>query len=166
MEERREKRNVEFQKVVDTSVSYTHLSIMDRGKVCRPLETGIAGIDLIYPIGKGQRQLIIGDKKTGKTQITLEDVYKRQLANSVTYYVMTEKDILGYENESDKEKGNDPTEWTDWGKDNSLICIGIVLISENILLRHYIVSDRVRKSAFVVVVRAEVISDEMCIRDS
>ena len=30
--------------------------------------TGIAGIDLIYPIGRGQRQLIIGDKKTGKTQ--------------------------------------------------------------------------------------------------
>lgn len=41
------------------------------------------------------------------------------LANSVTYYVMTEKDILGYENDSDTDKGNDPTEWTDWGKDNS-----------------------------------------------
>ena len=32
---------------------------------------------------------------------------------------MTEKDILGYENDSDTDKGNDPTEWTDWGKDNS-----------------------------------------------
>ena len=47
---------------------------MDRTAVCRPLLTGIAGIDLIYPIGKGQRQLIIGDKKTGKTQIALDTI--------------------------------------------------------------------------------------------
>ena len=36
--------------------------------------TGISGIDLIYPIGKGQRQLIIGDKRTGKTQICLDTI--------------------------------------------------------------------------------------------
>ncbi len=36
---------------------------MDRTSVSRPMETGISGIDLIYPIGRGQRQLIIGDKK-------------------------------------------------------------------------------------------------------
>lgn len=47
---------------------------MDRTQVKRPLRTGIAGIDLIYPIGKGQRQLIIGDKKTGKTQIALDTI--------------------------------------------------------------------------------------------
>ena len=35
---------------------------------------GISGIDLIYPIGRGQRQLIIGDKKTGKTQIALDTI--------------------------------------------------------------------------------------------
>lgn len=51
-----------------------NIPIMDRTKVCRPLYTGIAGIDLIYPIGKGQRQLIIGDKKTGKTQIALDTI--------------------------------------------------------------------------------------------
>ena len=39
------------------------------------------------------------------------------LANSVTYYVMTEKDILGYNADTDIEKGNDPTEWEYWGKD-------------------------------------------------
>ena len=47
---------------------------MDRTQVKRPLKTGISGIDLIYPIGKGQRQLIIGDKKTGKTQIALDTI--------------------------------------------------------------------------------------------
>ena len=48
--------------------------IMDRSPVNKPMLTGIAGIDLIYPIGKGQRQLIIGDKKTGKTQIALDTI--------------------------------------------------------------------------------------------
>ena len=51
-----------------------NVPIMDRTAVCRPLLTGIAGIDLIYPIGKGQRQLILGDKKTGKTQIALDTI--------------------------------------------------------------------------------------------
>lgn len=51
-----------------------NIPIMDRAAVTRPLLTGIAGIDLIYPIGKGQRQLIIGDKKTGKTQIALDAI--------------------------------------------------------------------------------------------
>ena len=63
------------------------ISIMDRGKVCRPLETGIAGIDLIYPIGKGQRQLIIGDKKTGKTQITLDAIANQKGKDMVCIYV-------------------------------------------------------------------------------
>ena len=52
--------------------------IMDRTAVNRPLCTGIAGIDLIYPIGKGQRQLIIGDKKTGKTQIALDAIVNQR----------------------------------------------------------------------------------------
>ena len=51
-----------------------NIPIMDRVAVTRPLLTGIAGIDLIYPIGKGQRQLIIGDKKSGKTQIALDAI--------------------------------------------------------------------------------------------
>lgn len=51
-----------------------NVPIIDRTAVCRPLLTGIAGIDLIYPIGKGQRQLIIGDKRTGKTQIALDTI--------------------------------------------------------------------------------------------
>lgn len=48
--------------------------IMERTSVNRPLRTGITGIDLLYPVGRGQRQLIIGDKKTGKTQILLDTI--------------------------------------------------------------------------------------------
>ncbi len=53
---------------------------MDRRPVKRPMLTGIAGIDLIYPIGKGQRQLIIGDKRTGKTQICLDAIVNQKKA--------------------------------------------------------------------------------------
>ncbi len=50
------------------------IGIMERSTVNRPLHTGITGIDMLYPIGRGQRQLIIGDKKTGKTQIALDTI--------------------------------------------------------------------------------------------
>ena len=63
-----------FEKFKYIDVEKPNVPIMDRTAVCRPLLTGIAGIDLIYPIGKGQRQLIIGDKKTGKTQIALDAI--------------------------------------------------------------------------------------------
>lgn len=61
--------------------------IMDRTGVNRPLETGIAGIDLIYPIGKGQRQLIIGDKKTGKSQIALDTIVNQRGKDVLCIYV-------------------------------------------------------------------------------
>ena len=63
-----------FEKFKYIDIEKPNVPIMDRTAVCRPLLTGIAGIDLIYPIGKGQRQLIIGDKKTGKTQIALDAI--------------------------------------------------------------------------------------------
>lgn len=63
-----------FEKFRYIDIEKPNVPIMDRTAVCRPLLTGIAGIDLIYPIGKGQRQLIIGDKKTGKTQIALDAI--------------------------------------------------------------------------------------------
>lgn len=74
--------NNKFENLIKINVENNPVSIMDRGRVQRPLETGIAGIDLIYPIGKGQRQLIVGDKKTGKTQICL-DIITNQLNKKV-----------------------------------------------------------------------------------
>jgi len=67
------------------------IPIMERGTVNRPLYTGIAGIDLIYPIGFGQRQLIIGDKKTGKTQIALDTIINQKNRNVICIYVAVNK---------------------------------------------------------------------------
>ena len=76
-----------FEDAEPIEVENAPIPIMDRGTVKRPLETGIAGIDLIYPIGKGQRQLIIGDKKTGKTQIALDTIANQQGKNMICIYV-------------------------------------------------------------------------------
>ena len=62
------------------------ISIMDRGTVNEQLHTGITGIDLMYPIGLGQRQLIIGDKKTGKTQIALDTIVNQKGKGIVCIY--------------------------------------------------------------------------------
>lgn len=67
----------------EVAVENPPIPIMDRTSVTRPLLTGITGIDLIYPIGRGQRQLIIGDAKTGKTQIAL-DTITNQAGQGVT----------------------------------------------------------------------------------
>ena len=63
-----------FEKFKYINIENPTIPIMDRRAVKRPMLTGISGIDLIYPIGKGQRQLIIGDKRTGKTQIALDAI--------------------------------------------------------------------------------------------
>ncbi|HSQ42227.1 MAG TPA: F0F1 ATP synthase subunit alpha [Fibrobacteraceae bacterium] len=52
--------------------------IIDRQNVCEPLYTGIKSIDAMFPIGKGQRELIIGDRKTGKTAITLDAIINQK----------------------------------------------------------------------------------------
>jgi F-type H+-transporting ATPase subunit alpha len=49
-----------------------------RERVCQPLFTGILSIDSLVPIGKGQRQLIIGDRKIGKTSIAIETIINQQ----------------------------------------------------------------------------------------
>ncbi len=57
-------------------------SIIDRAPVKRPLETGILAIDSMVPIGRGQRELIIGDRQTGKTSIALSAI-RNQRGNGV-----------------------------------------------------------------------------------
>lgn len=76
-----------FEDAEPIEIENDPIPIMDRGTVKRPLETGIAGIDLIYPIGKGQRQLIIGDKKTGKTQIALDAIANQDGKDVICIYV-------------------------------------------------------------------------------
>ena len=97
-----------FEDIEYINIENDTIPIMDRREVKRPMLTGIAGIDLIYPIGKGQRQLIIGDKKTGKTQICLDTIVNQgsERANSendvVCIYIAvgkTKKEIKNIYNE-------------------------------------------------------------------
>ena len=76
-----------FDNLVELSVENKNVPLMDRGLVKREMLTGITGIDLIYPIGKGQRQLIIGDKKTGKTQLCLDKIVNQKDKNVLCIYV-------------------------------------------------------------------------------
>ena len=76
-----------FDNLAYLSVENKPLPLMDRGQVRREMLTGITGIDLMYPIGKGQRQLIIGDKKTGKTQICLDTIVNQKGKNVLCIYV-------------------------------------------------------------------------------
>lgn len=92
-----------FEQFEYINIENPTIPIMDRRQVKRPMLTGIAGIDLIYPIGKGQRQLIIGDKRTGKTQICLDAIVnQRQEENIVCIYIAvgkTKKEIKAIYNE-------------------------------------------------------------------
>ncbi len=53
-------------------------SIVDRKSVSEPLETGILSIDSMFPIGRGQRELIIGDRQTGKSSIALDTILNQK----------------------------------------------------------------------------------------
>ena len=59
------------------------LAIVDRDLVSRPLATGITAIDAMIPIGRGQRELIIGDRKTGKTAIAADAVINQKTSDVV-----------------------------------------------------------------------------------
>ena len=62
-------------------------SIIERKPVNRPLETGILTIDSMFPIGKGQRELIIGDRQTGKTSIAIDTILNQKGKNVICVYV-------------------------------------------------------------------------------
>lgn len=62
-------------------------SIIDRQSVNEPLETGILTIDSMFPIGKGQRELIIGDRQTGKTAIAVDAILNQKGKNVICIYV-------------------------------------------------------------------------------
>ncbi len=61
--------------------------IADRQPVKEPLQTGIKAIDAMTPIGRGQRELIIGDRKTGKTAIAIDTIVNQKRENVVCVYV-------------------------------------------------------------------------------
>ncbi len=61
--------------------------IMDRQPVCEPVQTGLLAIDAMVPIGRGQRELIIGDRKTGKTAIAIDAIVNQRDTDMICIYV-------------------------------------------------------------------------------
>jgi F-type H+-transporting ATPase subunit alpha len=61
--------------------------IISRQSVCEPLQTGIVSIDAMIPIGRGQRELIIGDRQTGKTSIALDTIINQKSEGVICVYV-------------------------------------------------------------------------------
>ncbi len=61
--------------------------VMTRESISEPLETGLMTIDSIVPIGKGQRELIIGDRQTGKTAIAIDSIVNQKGKNVLCIYV-------------------------------------------------------------------------------
>lgn len=61
--------------------------IMERQPVCEPVQTGLLAIDSMVPIGRGQRELIIGDRKTGKTAIAIGAIVNQRETDMICIYV-------------------------------------------------------------------------------
>ncbi|MDD6665973.1 MAG: F0F1 ATP synthase subunit alpha [Eubacterium coprostanoligenes] len=61
-------------------------SIVDRKSVSKPMETGILAIDSMFPIGRGQRELIIGDRQTGKTSIAIDTIINQKGKDTICVY--------------------------------------------------------------------------------
>ena len=61
--------------------------IISRKSVCEPMQTGITAIDAMIPIGRGQRELIIGDRQTGKTAIAIDTIINQKLEDVICVYV-------------------------------------------------------------------------------
>lgn len=61
-------------------------AIIDRSPVNKPLKTGILTIDAMFPVGKGQRELIIGDRQTGKTSVATDTIINQKGKNVICVY--------------------------------------------------------------------------------
>ena len=68
-------------------IEYPAPGIADRKSVKEPLQTGIKAIDALVPIGRGQRELIIGDRGTGKTAIAVDTILNQKGQNYICIYV-------------------------------------------------------------------------------
>ena len=68
-------------------VDFTAPGVIDRKSVNKPLQTGIMAIDALIPIGRGQRELIIGDRQTGKTAIAIDTIINQKGKDIICVYV-------------------------------------------------------------------------------
>ncbi|MBA4536640.1 F0F1 ATP synthase subunit alpha [Bacillus aquiflavi] len=68
-------------------IEYPAPGVMDRKSVHEPLQTGIKAIDALVPIGRGQRELIIGDRQTGKTSVAIDTILNQANQEMICIYV-------------------------------------------------------------------------------
>merc|ERR1712087_1103842 len=61
--------------------------IITRKSVCEPVQTGITAIDAMIPIGRGQRELIIGDRQTGKTSVAIDTIINQKTEDVICVYI-------------------------------------------------------------------------------
>merc|ERR1712151_42222 len=61
--------------------------IISRRSVCEPLQTGLVSVDAIIPVGRGQRELIIGDRQTGKTAVSVDTILNQKGKKVICVYV-------------------------------------------------------------------------------
>ena len=78
--------NGEIKTTEEAPIESPAPSIMSRQSVCEPLETGIKALDSMIPIGKGQRELIIGDRQTGKTAIAIDTIINQKGKDVICVY--------------------------------------------------------------------------------
>lgn len=87
-------------------------SIIDRKPVTTPMETGILSIDSMFPIGRGQRELIIGDRQTGKTSIALDTILNQKGKDCICIYVSIAQKASTVANLVNTLKKNDAMNYT------------------------------------------------------
>lgn len=87
-------------------------SIIDRKPVTTPMETGILSIDSMFPIGRGQRELIIGDRQTGKTSIAIDTILNQKGKDCICIYVAIAQKASTVANLVNTLKTNDAMDYT------------------------------------------------------
>lgn len=87
-------------------------NIIDRKPVTTPMETGILSIDSMFPIGRGQRELIIGDRQTGKTSIALDTILNQKGKDCICIYVSIAQKASTVANLVNTLKKNDAMDYT------------------------------------------------------
>mgnify|MGYP001189464846 CR=1 FL=1 len=65
---------------------YVSFLTITRQSVCEPVQTGITDIDAIIPIGRGQRELIIGDRQTGETSDAIDTIINQKTEDVICLY--------------------------------------------------------------------------------
>lgn len=69
------------------AIEFTAPTVIERQSVCEPMQTGLKAIDALVPIGRGQRELIIGDRQTGKTAIAIDAIVNQKDSDVYCVYV-------------------------------------------------------------------------------